>query len=47
MNKVSWPSRAEISRASLVVILVIFLLTAILFAYDVILKNVVGFFLGT
>lgn len=47
MNKVSWPSRSEVTRASLVVILVIFLLTATLFAYDVILKNVVGFFLGT
>ena len=36
MNKVSWPSRGELFRASMVVILVIFFLAAILlFAYDV------------
>jgi preprotein translocase subunit SecE len=46
MNKVSWPSRGELYRASLVVIVVIFLLTAILFCYDLILKFVVGFLLG-
>ena len=34
MNKVSWPSRGELYRASLVVIVVIFLLVAILFGYD-------------
>jgi len=34
MNKVSWPSRSELFRASLVVILVIFFLAALLFAYD-------------
>jgi preprotein translocase subunit SecE len=34
MNKVSWPSRAELFRASLVVILVIFSLAAILYFYD-------------
>jgi preprotein translocase subunit SecE len=38
MNKVSWPSRGELFRASLVVILVIFFLAAILFAYDAVLK---------
>jgi preprotein translocase subunit SecE len=38
MNKVSWPSRAELYRASLVVIVVIFLLTAVLFAYDLVLR---------
>ncbi len=38
MNKVSWPSRGELYRASLVVIVVIFLLTAILFTYDLVLK---------
>ena len=37
MNKVSWPSRSELFRASLVVILVIFFLAALLFAYDYIL----------
>jgi preprotein translocase subunit SecE len=46
MNKVSWPSRAELFRASLVVILVIFLLTAILFGYDLVLKTVVNWLLG-
>ena len=47
MNKVSWPSRGELFRASLVVIVVIFLLTAILLAYDFILKLVVGWLLGS
>ena len=37
MNKVSWPSRGELFRASLVVILVIFFLAALLFAYDAVL----------
>ena len=46
MNKVSWPSRGELYRASLVVIVVIFLLTAILFAYDLILKTIVNWALG-
>lgn len=36
MNKVSWPSRAELIRSSLVVIFVIFVLAALLFAYDII-----------
>lgn len=34
MNKVSWPSRKELFRASLVVIVTIFLLGLILFGYD-------------
>jgi len=46
MNKVSWPSRAELFRASMVVIVVIFMLTAILFTYDLVLKFVIGKFLG-
>jgi len=46
MNKVSWPSRGELFRASMVVIVVIFLLTAILFTYDLVLKSIVGWFLG-
>lgn len=36
MNKVSWPSRTELTRSSLVVIFVIFALAAILFGYDLI-----------
>lgn len=38
MNKVSWPSRTELFRASLVVILVIFFLAGILFGYDLLLR---------
>lgn len=34
MNKVSWPSRAELTRASAVVIILIFGLTLVLFTYD-------------
>ncbi len=34
MNKVSWPSRGELFRASLVVICVIILLAGCLFAFD-------------
>jgi preprotein translocase subunit SecE len=34
MNKVSWPSKAELVRASIVVIVLIFGLTMILTAYD-------------
>jgi preprotein translocase subunit SecE len=34
MNKVSWPSRGELYRASLVVLFVIFALAVVLFAYD-------------
>lgn len=46
MNKVTWPSKPELFRSSLVVILVIFLLTAILFSYDIILKSLVSWLLG-
>jgi preprotein translocase subunit SecE len=46
MNKVSWPSRGELFRASMVVIVVIFLLTAVLFGYDVLLKYVITQGLG-
>jgi len=35
MNKVSWPSRTELIRASMVVIVLMFGLTIVLFAYDV------------
>jgi preprotein translocase subunit SecE len=34
MNKVSWPSQQELMRASIVVIVLIFGLTLVLFAYD-------------
>ncbi len=34
MNKVSWPSKPELVRASIVVIFVIFALAALLFVYD-------------
>ena len=34
MSKVSWPTWSELFRASLVVIVMIFVLAAILFAYD-------------
>lgn len=37
LNKVAWPSRAELIRASVVVIVLMFGLTLVLFAYDTIL----------
>ena len=40
MNKVSWPSKSELFRASVVVILVIFFLAALLFGYDVLLTEI-------
>jgi preprotein translocase subunit SecE len=46
MGKVSWPSRQELFRASMVVLVVIFMLTAILLAYDLILKALIGKLLG-
>jgi preprotein translocase subunit SecE len=38
MNKVSWPSRGELWRASMVVIVTIFFLAGTLFGYDLALK---------
>jgi preprotein translocase subunit SecE len=38
MNKVSWPSRGELFRASVVVILVIFFLAGLLYVYDALLS---------
>jgi preprotein translocase subunit SecE len=35
MNKVSWPTRSELMRSSMVVILLILILAAVLFGYDV------------
>jgi preprotein translocase subunit SecE len=46
MNKVSWPSRSELFRASLVVILVIFFLAALLYFYDLALTWVLRFLDG-
>jgi preprotein translocase subunit SecE len=40
MNKVSWPSRGELFRASIVVMAVIFFLAALLFFYDLALKEI-------
>lgn len=46
MNKVQWPGRSELWRASLVVIVVIFFLAGALFVFDIVLdfffKTVVG-----
>lgn len=46
MNKVSWPSRGELIRSSVVVIFVIFMLAIVLFGYDIVwqylFKNVLG-----
>ena len=49
MNKVSWPSRSELFRASLVVMAVIFFLAALLFMYDLVLTEIIewlGRFVG-
>ncbi len=40
MNKVQWPGRSELWRASVVVIVVIFFLAGILFLYDLVLKAI-------
>ncbi len=42
MNKVSWPSWGELFRASVVVMVVIFLLAAVLFGYDFLWKVLLG-----
>jgi len=42
MNKVSWPGQAELIKASIVVIFVIFFLAGILFAFDLIWNSVFG-----
>lgn len=46
MGKVSWPSRGELFRSSLVVLIVIFMLTAILLGYDLTLKWIISRLLG-
>jgi len=40
MNKVSWPTRAELFRASGVVIVLIFAMAALLFVYDLLWRAV-------
>jgi preprotein translocase subunit SecE len=45
MNKVSWPSSGELIRASIVVMVVIFLLAGVLFAFDLIWKFLLGWLL--
>lgn len=40
MNKVQWPGRSELWRASIVVIVVIFFLAGTLFVYDLVLKYI-------
>ncbi len=42
LNKVSWPTRKELIRASLVVIFTILFMSAILFAYDALWKFLFG-----
>ncbi|PHR94890.1 MAG: preprotein translocase subunit SecE [Blastopirellula sp.] len=36
MNKVTWPTRTELKRSSIVVIVLIFALAAVLYVYDII-----------
>lgn len=45
MNKVTWPKQGELWRASMVVIVVIFLLAAILYGYDLVWRAVFGWLL--
>jgi preprotein translocase subunit SecE len=40
MNKVSWPRRGELYRASLVVMLVIFVMAGLLYFYDLALRGI-------
>jgi preprotein translocase subunit SecE len=44
MNKVSWPSRTELFRASIVVLCVIFVLAFVLFAYDLFWREALQLF---
>ncbi len=39
MNKVSWPTRGELARSSVVVIFCIFFLAVVLFGYDLFWRN--------
>ena len=42
MKKVAWPKRRELINASIVVILVIFVMAAMLFTFDLLLKSIPG-----
>ncbi len=42
MNKVSWPARSELFRASIVVMLLIFFLAGILFVFDLAWQGLLG-----
>lgn len=46
MNKVQWPGRSELWRASTVVIVVIFFLAGLLFAYDIVLDKLLNIVFG-
>ena len=46
MNKVAWPARSELFRASAVVIAMIFVLAFVLFAYDTIWRAIFEQLLG-
>jgi preprotein translocase subunit SecE len=46
MNKVSWPSRAELFRSAVVVLMTIFLLTVVLFVYDLFWRMVLDMWLN-
>lgn len=43
MNKVAWPKRPELINASIVVILVIFIMAGLLFGFDLLLKAIPTF----
>lgn len=40
MNKVAWPKRTELINASIVVILVIFIMAGLLFGFDLLLQSI-------
>lgn len=46
MNKVTWPKRGELWRASVVVIMTIFILAALLYLYDFIWRNLLNLLLS-
>ena len=46
MNKVSWPARGELFRASIVVMLLIFFLAGILLAFDLVWRSLREWLLG-
>jgi preprotein translocase subunit SecE len=46
MGKVTWPKQQELIRASAVVLIVIFFLAAILFAYDFVWRALFGWLLN-